>query len=144
MDHTPIHILHRHLQCLIKAAMNQAPHMPNITSKSIHMLPAAALRIPLPMLHLAANSNAKLKRASGVLVRCRPVGLDHDGWCGPDAGAERLAGDPAAAGGGVAGEDLHAAGVHYCDDVENAFADVGLDEGRPTLEDVGGDEVLEA
>jgi hypothetical protein len=145
MRHTPIHILDRHLQGLVKAAVNQAPHVANIAPKSIHMLPAAALRKPLPMLHLATDSNTQLKGSSGVLVYGRPVRLDHHGGRGPDARAEGLAGDPTAGCGGVTGEDLHLAGVHYCDNIECAFAggaDVGLDEGGAALKDVGGDKVF--
>jgi hypothetical protein len=130
MRHTPIQILHRHLQRLIKATMHQAPDMANPAAKGIHMLPAPTRREPLPMLHRAAHRDTQLERARGVLVGGRPVGLDHDGRRRADAAAEDLPGRPAGAGGGVAGEHLHVPAGHDGDDVEDApagGADVGLD-----------------
>ena len=131
MHHCPIKILNHHLQRLIKAAVHQTPNMPNLTSKSINMLPAAPLRIPLPMLYLTSDGNAQLKGPSRILIRCRPVRLDHYGRRRADAAAEDLSRNPGAVGDGwVPGEDLHVAASHDGNDIENALAsgpDVGLD-----------------
>jgi hypothetical protein len=146
MSHTPIHILHRHLERLVKAAMYQTPHMANAAAERIHMLPGAGRGIPLPMLDGAADSDAQLERARGVLVGRRPVRLDHHRRRGADAAAEGLARYPAGRSGRVAGEDLHVSGRHYGDDVEDAFtggSDVRLDECGTALEDIVGDEVFE-
>lgn len=172
MPQIPLVILHHHLQRLIKAPMDQAPHMLDIRAESEFQPPLAGAQVTalrrigldirvdaLPVLHLAVGGNAQLEAAGGRLVIGAPVVLYHDGRGVGDALPEHLAGCPLGVGAGVvvdvvAGspEHLHLAAAQHGDYVEvtygvgvvRVYADVGLHEGGAALQDVVGDEPLEA
>jgi hypothetical protein len=161
MPKLPILILHNRLKRLVKAAMNQTPHIHNPRPKRQHMRPTTRstrlwwVRLdicvhPLPMLHLSIHRNKQLKPTRRRLVFRAPVILNHYRRSIADSGPEDFGRDPGflAAGeaGGRAVEHLHLAGCKHGYDVEvpggrgvvEIEVDVGLDECGPGLEDGGG------
>lgn len=152
VDHVSPIIFNDHLQRVVEGSMDQTPGMFHVAAKCIRMLPATLdallwrirrnVRVhALPVLHLPVDRHTQLERARGIFVGGMPEALNHDRWRAADAGSEDLAGLPT---GGVVGwvapEKLHFAGLHDSDDVKiSARANVGCNEGRPALQDVGGD-----